>query len=274
VYVASLLVAALMAIASVAGLLFGGALYGDRTALLPAFLGQDLLNLVVGLPLLLGSMWLTRGGSAIGPLVWLGALFYVVYDYAFYVLGAPVTVFFLPYLALVTVSGYTAVALAARVDADRVRERYAGVVPRHVVGGFLVVVAVLFIALWSTGIAGAVAGATQPDAISRIVWTLDLTIQLPALLVGGVLLWRGRPLGFVVAPGLLLQAAAYLLGLSAICILGTSPTGHAVTVVDWAPGLVVGGLALALIAFFVRAGESAPAPAGRVARSVRPGSAA
>lgn len=271
-YLASLFVAALMAIASAAGLLFGTAgLYGEERALFPPFLGQDVLNLVVALPLLLGAMRLTRRHALLGPPLWFGALFYVVYDYAFYVFGAPVNALFIPYLLLVTVSAYTAVAVAASAEASVIRARLIRFVPARTTGGFLVAVASLFIALWSAGIVTAATTGEAPDAIVRAVWTLDLTIQLPALLLGGVLLWRGAALGFVVAPGLLLQAAAYLLGLSAISILGTSPTGGAVTVADWAPGIVVGAIALALIAPFVRAAAATPrAPhfTGRVTTGV------
>jgi hypothetical protein len=93
-YRLSLVVAALMAVASAAGLVLGvGGLYGsdpklalgvreaEAGLLLPGLLGQDAFNLVVGVPLLLGSMWFARRGSLIGLLFWPGALFYVLYWY-------------------------------------------------------------------------------------------------------------------------------------------------------------------------------------------------
>src|SRR6266545_4444309 len=114
--VMSLVVAALMAVTSVAGLSFGGAgLYVVDPKYLPAFVAQDLLNLLVGLPLLLGSLWLVRRGALIGLLLWPGALFYVLYDYGFYVLGAPFNVFFLPYLVLMKLSAYTMIGILVSV---------------------------------------------------------------------------------------------------------------------------------------------------------------
>lgn len=68
---------------------------------MPGFLAHDGFNLVVGLPILLGSLWLARRGSLIGLLLWPGALFYVLYTYALYVVGAPFSALFLPYVALV-----------------------------------------------------------------------------------------------------------------------------------------------------------------------------
>ena len=47
-----------------------------------------LLALLV-LPILLGSMWLARRGSLAGLLLWPGALFYALYAYVPYLVGAP-----------------------------------------------------------------------------------------------------------------------------------------------------------------------------------------
>lgn len=251
-YTVSLLVAALMTITSVAGLLLGAAvLYDVDAKLLPAFVGQDALNLLVGLPLLLGSMWLTRRGSLIGLLLWPGALFYVLYDYGYYLLGAPYGVFFLPYIALMTVSAYAMVAIVVSIDAGAVRARIGQAIPNRLTGGFLAAVALLFSALW-TAISVSMLISGVVEEVPRIVTIMDLTIQLPALFVGGVLLWRRQPIGYVVASGLLLQAAAYLAGLSAITILGADATGAPVTPMSYLPGIVVAAVALALLAFFVR----------------------
>ncbi len=39
-----------------------------------------------------------------------GALFYVLYDYGYYALGAPFNVFFVAYLALIRLSAYALIA--------------------------------------------------------------------------------------------------------------------------------------------------------------------
>ena len=72
-YVLSLLIAAALLVVSVAGLLFGErALYEPDPLTLPAFLGQDGVTLVAGVPLLLGSVWAARRGSVRGLLLWAG----------------------------------------------------------------------------------------------------------------------------------------------------------------------------------------------------------
>ena len=259
-FIASLFVAILMTVVSVAGLVAGSAIYpGIEPKLIPLFVGQDALNLIVGLPILLGSMWLARRGSLIGLMLWPGALFYVVYDYGYYVLGAPNNWFFLAYIGLVTVSMYAAVGVVVSVDADTIRERFSGTVPRRAVGGVLAGLAVLFTTLWTALNVSAMASGTPLDEVARVVTIMDLTLQLPALFFGGILLWRGASIGYVVAPGLLLQAAAYLAGLSAITLLQEVLIGVPMEPLAVIPGFVVGAVCLVFIGAFVRGAEGSSA---------------
>src|SRR3954468_17798218 len=197
-YLLSIVIAFVMAVASIAGLLYGTGIYpGIEAKLLPLFVGQDALNLVVGLPMLLGSMWLARRGSLIGLLLWPGALFYILYDYGYYVLGAPFNLFFLPYIMLMTLSAYTMIGVVASIDGNAVRERLAGSVPSRLVGGVLATLTLLFTALWTLMTISALSSGTTLDPVPHVVVIMDLTIQLPALLVGGILLWRRAPFAYV-----------------------------------------------------------------------------
>lgn len=76
----SLVIALLMAGASLAGALYQGSLY-PNDELRRSFVPNDVANLFIGLPILLGSVWLTRRGALLGLLLWPGSLLYVVYNY-------------------------------------------------------------------------------------------------------------------------------------------------------------------------------------------------
>jgi hypothetical protein len=252
-YVTSIVVAIVLTAVSLSGLVDWQRTYlGIETKMVPLFVGQDALNLLVGLPILLGAMWLVRRGSLIGLLLWPGALFYVAYDYGYYVLGAPYSWLFLPYVALVTLSMYASIAVIVSIDRDAVRDRLAGRIPARSIGGFLAGLAILFTTLW-TALNLTAAGSGQPiDPVLRVVTIMDLGLQLPALLLGGVLLWRGSSLGYLAAAGLLLQAAAYLAGLSAITLLQESLMAVPIDPVAVIPGFVVGAIGFAFVGIFVR----------------------
>ena len=97
-YRASLVVAALMAVASGAGLL-------------------------------LGSRWLAHRGSLVGLLFLPGTLFYALYWYVLYLTDAPFSVLFLVYVPLVTLSAFTISGVVSSTDGEEVRRRLSATVP-------------------------------------------------------------------------------------------------------------------------------------------------
>jgi len=265
-YALSLVVALVMAGGSAAGFVLGSAgLYGvdpklalgvaPSTAgvLVPGFLAQDAINLVLGLPILLGSLWFARRGSLIGLLLWPGALFYVLYTYALYLIGAPFNTLFLPYVALVAVSAYTTIGIVVSIDGEQVRRRLAGVVPARTVGGILVGLAFLTLAQDAGGaVVTALAGGAPIDPVAHRVWIVDLAVEVPAMLVGGVLLWRRETLGYVAGAGLLLQFGLTPTGLAAIMALQpflTAEPFDAGTIVGL---LIFSAVCFATLTFFVR----------------------
>ena len=84
--------------------------------LLRAFMSNDVVNLFIGLPILLGSMWLARRGQLIGLLCWPGALLFVLYNYIVNVFAIPLNVAFVSHLVLVKLSVYTIIGLVASID--------------------------------------------------------------------------------------------------------------------------------------------------------------
>src|SRR5690349_11480397 len=143
---ASLTIAVVLAVVSVLGIVFGlGGLYGDPAGalgpmpstsgvLVPGFLGQDLFNLVVGVPLLLGVLWFVRGGNTVATLLWPGAQFYILYTFAIYLIGAPFSGLFLLYALLVALSGYATIALLAALDSGPLCKHVRNVAPARSVG--------------------------------------------------------------------------------------------------------------------------------------------
>jgi hypothetical protein len=189
--VLSTLVAALLTISSVVGLIFGQrGLYRPDPGTLPTFIGQDAITLLVGLPLLLGSMWLTSRGSLRDLLVWLGALVYVAYSYAHYLISPEFNVLYLGYIVIVSVSGYCLLYLLLGIDAPAVRSQFSSGTPVRLVGGFLALMPSLMTFKWVSGIVLALSTDTLPAAKDLGVWPMDLVVAFPAMFWGGMWLWR------------------------------------------------------------------------------------
>ena len=160
-YGSTLLIALAVAVASVAGLTWGSqGLYSVGSPLVQVSKGGDAANLMLGLAVLLGSMWLARRRSLVGLLLWPGALFYVLYASALYLVGAPFSALFFGYVALVTLSAWTLIAIVASIDGQEVRRRLA-TAPARSVGGAVVLIAVMAYA----GLTAAAAAADHCHAL-------------------------------------------------------------------------------------------------------------
>jgi hypothetical protein len=210
VHVFSLIVALLMTLASVAGLLYPARLYPTEP-LQQSFVPNDVINLVLVLPILLGSIWFARRGKLLGLLFWPGAIFVVFYNAVAYVFALPLNAGFLLNLGLVTTSAYTMIGLVASVDGDAVKRRLSGAVPEKVAGGILAGLGGLFLLLAVSSVGSALVNQTPIAEADLAVQVADSLIA-PASIIGGILLWRREPLGYVTGAGLLFQVSMLFIG--------------------------------------------------------------
>jgi hypothetical protein len=223
VTVLSLLVALLMTVLSTAGFVNPSGVYPSVT-IQEAFLANDVVNLLVGLPILLGSIWLSRRGVLIGLLLWPGALLYTLYNYIAYLFGMPFRGVALAYLVIVLLSAYTVFDLLRIIDKETVHERLSGGVPRRFAGWVLFSFGVLF---FGRAIGLIVQANINQTAISASeLGVLIADIVLSALwIAGGVSLLRRKSLGYVGGLGLLFAASMLFVGLLLFILLQPVLTG-------------------------------------------------
>jgi hypothetical protein len=220
-YALSGLLCVLLLISSVVGLLYGGGgFYDSYPAALAGLVGQDGVTLVLGIPLLVISVWLTGRGSTSGLLVWSGALFYFAYSYYFYVVGG-FNALFLLYIAIVSASLYGLLSLLFAIDREAIRGRFGSGAPRRPIGGFFVGISLLFALMWGGMIFSNAVAGTRPDEVLRSVVIIDCTVLLPLLFFGGLRLWRGEAWGYVLGGLLLTKLALTGFTLAFTTALGT-----------------------------------------------------
>lgn len=216
-YICSLLIALIMTAASVAGLVYPACVY-PSDVLIQTFAANDVVNLAIGVPILVGSMWLAWRGKLVGLLFWPGALMYVLYNSLAYLFGLPMGWVFMSHLVLVSLSAYTSIGLVASVDGAVVQQRLAGAVPERLSGGVLVGMGLLML-LRALGVVGsALIGQTAVPETELPVLISDF-LTSPAVVIGGVLLWQRRALGYVSGVGLLFQNSMLFIGLVAFLLL-------------------------------------------------------
>ena len=122
-------------------------------------------------------------------------------------------------------------------------------------------IAILFIAVDMFLIVTTLASPAPVSSTSYASWVTDFTIQLPALLVIGILLWQREALGYVAAPGLLFQGAVLNAGFAIVLVLQASFTSSPISVPFVSLVFVIGAISLILLAFFMRGAASGQLPA-------------
>ncbi len=211
VYALSFFLALLLAGISLAGLFFQSSIYPTED-LRRSFVSNDVVNLFIGLPILLGSMWLTSRGRLVGLLFWPGALFYATYNYIAYAVAMLFTFQFAVYLALVFLSVLTMSRLIFGIDIHVIQQWLENAVPERLAGGVLIGFGLKFF-LWRLG--GLTSSLTNRTTLPRSELALivaDLLIT-PIWVFGGAALWQRRAFRYIAGMGLLFQGSMLFAGL-------------------------------------------------------------
>jgi hypothetical protein len=212
--------ASLLFVTTVAGLWYGDAgLYPDDPQLLPQLHGQDAIALMAALPALLISMSMTRRGSIRGLVVWLGSLLYIAYWYHFYLSGIPFGPLFLVHVGLVSSSIFAIAVLLYQSNVDAFRQRIASGMPARTLGRVITALGTLFAAAWTADTVIKLVNGVGLTPVARSVYSVDLTLMLPATIAAGIGLWRHRPWGFLLAGPLLVNAFGSMLTLLTTTVL-------------------------------------------------------
>ena len=210
------LLTAFMLVQSVLGLVWSDQ-YRDVDWIRATWYGNDWITLGAAVPLLWFGRLRAARGSVRGLLVVLGLAGYAVYNYAFYLFGAALNIFFPIYVVIFLLGIATLGLLLSHLDVTAVAGAFRPETPVRLIGGYLVFVGVSLATVW-LGMWGAYAFAGRPTPIEpeafKVVAALDLSFMVPTLIVGGVLLWKRRAWGYLIATIAAIQGALYLLVLS------------------------------------------------------------
>ena len=215
-YRLTMVVAGLMLAQSALGLVFRER-YLDVEWIATTWLGNDWVTLTVALPLLVaGLAWASRG-SIRALLLWLGILAYALYNYAYYLFGAALNVFFPLYLAAEIAAALAMILAASSISPLDLASSFSRKTPVLVIGGYFafvgIALACTWFALWAAHVFAGRPTPVEPDAF-KIVAALDTVLMAPALAIGGLLLSQRIAWGYVISAAAGIQASLYLTVLS------------------------------------------------------------
>jgi hypothetical protein len=229
-------------------IIYGKGLYKDMSAeVAPQGIAQDYVTLLIGIPLLLFSLWRARNGSIRGQYLLTGTVGYFLVTYLFYTVMGMYNKMFIVYVLLMGLSFYAFVTLLLTFDTKAVASRFKQTTPYTATGGFLLFNAISIALLWLSIVIppllnGTIIPAQVEHYTTLIVQALDLGILLPGAFLCGLLWIRKAPLGFLLTPvyfvflSVLMTAltakvlAMAMLGYPVIPVIFIIPTFNLVTI--------------------------------------------
>ncbi len=199
----SIAVGILAALAALQGL-FNQAAYASEAASF-AIQGraQDLVTVVWVLPLYGVALYHLRRGSLAARLAWLGMLLYFAYTYVLAAMGLAHNSLFLLYVATYSLSLALLIVGLTCMHLSDLPWRFSLRLPRRAIAVFMLLVGAALAGLWLMEIVRALAAGRLPSMLadtvtqSLVVQALDLGIIVPLSILGGIALWRGTGLGYL-----------------------------------------------------------------------------
>jgi hypothetical protein len=254
-YILSIIIAILMLAAALAGLQYASIIYPTEE-LNRSFVPNDVVNLFIGLPILLGSMYFAWRGKLIGLLCWPGALFFITYNYLAYVFAMPLNWAFIVHLTLVMLSVYTLVGVLVQINGNLVQQKLSGKVPEKFAGGVLAGLGALFLLRVIGVLVGSISSGEALAETELAVNVADF-LTTPAWIIGGILLWQRKAFGYVAGLGLLFQGSMLFIALIAFLLLQPFITSAPFALADVIIIFVMGLIIFVPFALFLRGASKA-----------------
>lgn len=167
--------------------------------------GQDLIDLLVVMPVLLVSGLLAWRGNKPARWIWGGALLYLVYTFCLFCFDVHFNPLFLFYCFNLGLSFYGLLFFVFFSHAGSGLWSVPDVL-RKIIAWYFILVGVLFYTLWLLEVIPAMIDNQTPASLTEVglptngVHVIDLSVFLPGLVITGILVWKKHGLGQLLAP--------------------------------------------------------------------------
>lgn len=204
-------------------LLSGHRLYTyDSVSIVAQAVAQDWVTLLLGIPLLGVSAWLFAQGRLRGQLLLTGTLGFFLYTYASYAFGSAYNELFLVYVALFSLSLFAFVLAMMSIDVVQLTDRFSERLPRRLIAGFLFLLGGFLLLAWLGRIVPGLLSGEPPLGLESnttlFIQVLDLGLIVPVAFLTGVLLWRRRAWGYLLASIVLVKGFTLSISVSAMAL--------------------------------------------------------
>lgn len=208
--------------------IYGQGLYRFETMSFYAqAIAQDIVTLLVGVPLLIVSLLMAKNGSMRGRVLLTGTLAYFLYTYASYSFLSAFNEAYLFYVAVFSLSLFAVILSFMSLPAGELVSHIKDGYPRKGLGIFCLSVGGVIALMWLARILPAIFQGIAPVGIETastlVIQSLDLGLIVPLGILSGVLLLRNKNWGYLLGTvflfkGTTLVIAVFVMGLNMMCM--------------------------------------------------------
>jgi hypothetical protein len=217
--------AILIAVASIFGIFFEDIYSKEAPEYAAQGVGQDIINLVVVMPILVIATILILKGSRVWQFVWLGSMIYAVYSYTVYCFGVHFNALFLMYCGIMGLSFYLLIGFLISMKPEVIKSWFDDETPINMTTIFLFIVALLFYFIWLSDILPALINGEVPELVQEYelptnpIHVLDISIALPGVILSAILLRKKHALGYVLVPAFVIFIIVMAVAIGGIVVV-------------------------------------------------------
>jgi len=202
--------------ATLGGLLIPN-LYQDNAFLKAIWISNDYITLIVGLPLLVIAMLLYHKTKSLKALlVWFSSIWFMFYNYAYYLFGSSFNPFFLIYIIIFCLSLVVLMVDLGNLPLETIKKSIQNKLPVKTIAGYMFFIAIGLTVVYTGQSINFITAGTLPSIVTlsghvtSVVFILDFAMVITLFVISGVLLLKRNPWGYVGALMLNIKGVLYM----------------------------------------------------------------
>jgi len=197
-----------------------GLYYNDSISMASQFRAQDIVTLIIGLPILIVSFILFNRNSLKGKLLLTGTIGYFLYTYVSYSFLAAYNKLFLIYVALMSLSLFCFIINFTSSELKDIKTHFSPKFPRKYIAISSVIMGIFICFLWLSMIISSI--NKVPHVLEHyttlVIQALDLGFIVPLSILSGILLLLNKSLGYLLSPVIIIKGVTLLLAITMMAI--------------------------------------------------------
>jgi len=201
--------------------LYGKGLYfNDSISMSAQARAQDIVTLVIGIPLLIVSLFLSNKNSLRGKLLLTGTLGYFLYTYASYSFVVTYNMFFLLYTILMSLSLFSFIANITSPELKNLENHFSNKFPKKLIGILIIFIGIIVCLMWLGMILSSLnrAPIDLEHYTTLVIQAMDLGFIVPVAILSGILLIRNKSLGYLLGTVIIIKGVTLSLAVTMMVV--------------------------------------------------------